>query len=334
MGDVAMLVPVVCSLAKQYPHVRITVLSRPFAHSFFENLAPNVHFMSADLKKEYKGVKGLNTLYRRLIAKKFTAIADCHDVLRTKYLRMRYNLSHYKVAHINKHRTDKHRLTRTNNKQLKPLQSAFLNYADVFKKLGYPIELNFDSLIDRQHVNLDNLLSTLQISQKQEPWIGIAPFAAHTGKIYPIERMEQVIRILTEKHPDIKVFLFGGGAKEMAVLKEWEQRYRQCCCASERLDGLQNELLLMSQLNVMLSMDSANMHLASLVATPVVSVWGATHPFAGFLGWNQRMEDAVQTELDCRPCSIYGSKKCQRGDYACMNNIMPETIVEKVETYL
>lgn len=334
MGDVAMLVPVVCSLAKQYPHVRITVLSRPFAHCFFENLAPNVHFMAADLKKEYKGVKGLNTLYRRLIAKKFTAIADCHDVLRTKYLRMRYNLSHYKVAHINKHRTEKHRLTRTNNKQLKPLQSAFLNYADVFKKLGYPIELNFDGLIDRQHVNLDNLLSTLQISQKQEPWIGIAPFAAHTGKIYPIERMKQVIRILTEKHPDIKVFLFGGGAKEMAVLKEWEQRYRQCCCASERLDGLQNELLLMSQLNVMVSMDSANMHLASLVATPVVSVWGATHPFAGFLGWNQRMEDAVQTDLDCRPCSIYGSKKCQRGDYACMNNIMPETIVEKVEAYL
>lgn len=334
MGDVAMLVPVVCSLAKQYPHVRITVLSRPFAHCFFENLAPNVHFMSADLKKEYKGVKGLNTLYRRLIAKKFTAIADCHDVLRTKYLRMRYNLSHYKVAHINKHRTDKHRLTRTNNKQLKPLQSAFLNYADVFKKLGYPIELNFESLIDKLNINLDNLHTSLQLSQKQEPWIGIAPFAAHTGKIYPIERMEQVIRILTEKHPNIKVFLFGGGAKEMAVLKEWEQRYRQCCCASERLDGLQNELLLMSQLNVMLSMDSANMHLASLVATPVVSVWGATHPFAGFLGWNQRMEDAVQTELDCRPCSIYGSKKCQRGDYACMNNIMPETIVEKVETYL
>ena len=42
MGDVAMTVPVVYSLAKQYPHVRITVLSRPFARPFFENLSPNV----------------------------------------------------------------------------------------------------------------------------------------------------------------------------------------------------------------------------------------------------------------------------------------------------
>lgn len=75
MGDVAMTVPVIYSLAKQYPHVRITVLSRSFARPFFENLAPNVGFMEADLKGEYKGVKGLNALYRRLIAKQFTAIA-------------------------------------------------------------------------------------------------------------------------------------------------------------------------------------------------------------------------------------------------------------------
>ena len=72
MGDVAMLVPVVASLARQYPDVHVTVLSRPFAHSFFENLAPNVSFMSADIKNEYRGIRGLNALYRRLLAKNFT----------------------------------------------------------------------------------------------------------------------------------------------------------------------------------------------------------------------------------------------------------------------
>ena len=87
LGDVAMTVPVVYSLARQYPHVRITVLSKAFARPFFENIAPNVGFMEADVKKEYHGVKGLNTLYRRLTAKKFTAIADLHNVIRSSYLR-------------------------------------------------------------------------------------------------------------------------------------------------------------------------------------------------------------------------------------------------------
>ena len=85
MGDVAMTVPVVSSLARQYPNIRITVLSKPFARAFFDGLAPNVSFMGADIKGEYRGVKGLNALYRRLSAKHFTAIADLHDTLRSKY---------------------------------------------------------------------------------------------------------------------------------------------------------------------------------------------------------------------------------------------------------
>ena len=100
MGDVAMMVPVVSSLAHQYPHLRITVLSRPFARTFFDGLAPNVGFMGADLKNEYRGLKGLNALYRRLVAKNFTAIADMHSILRSSYLRMRFNIGRYQVAHI------------------------------------------------------------------------------------------------------------------------------------------------------------------------------------------------------------------------------------------
>ena len=104
LGDVAMTVPVVYALAKTYPDLRITVLSRGFAKAFYENLAPNVSFMEADLKNEYKGVKGLNALYRRLAAKHFTAVADLHSVLRSDYLRLRFNFSRYKVAHIKKYR--------------------------------------------------------------------------------------------------------------------------------------------------------------------------------------------------------------------------------------
>ena len=90
----------------------------------------------------------------------------------------------------------------------------------------------------------------------------------------------------------------------------------------------------MSHLDVMVSMDSANLHLASLVNTSVVSIWGSTHPFAGFMGWNQSHDSVVEVDLPCRPCSIYGNKPCLRGDWACMQNISPEVVVEHIERIL
>ena len=339
LGDVAMVVPVVWSLTHQYPDVRITVLSRGFARPFFEDLGPNVGFMEADLKKEYHGIKGLNALYRRLAAKQFTAIADLHSVLRSGFLRMRFNLNRYHVAHIDKHRNGRRHLTSNNKKKLVQQPTSFQNYADVLAHLGYPITIEFKSIFENTPTGKGDLsLLPESLSQKltanSQKLIGIAPFAAHNGKIYPPQLMEQVIKLLTEQHPETHILLFGRGEKENQLFTEWCKQYQQCIFVGQHLKNIQQELILMSHLNVMLSMDSANMHMASLVATPVVSVWGATHPYAGFMGWGQNPENIVQVDLDCRPCSIYGQKPCKRGDYACMNMIKPETIVEKINSLL
>lgn len=336
LGDVAMTVPVVYSLARQYPDIRITVLSRAFARPFFEDLAPNVGFMEADLKREYHGIKGLNALYRRLTAKQFTAVADLHNVLRSEFLRMRFNLGRYKVAHIDKHRKGRRRLVSANNKQLIPQPTSFQNYADVFVRLGYPVELEFRSLFGEGKGDLSQLPHSLSqlLNTDSQPLIGIAPFAAHEGKVYPLQQMQQVIGQLTAKYPEARIFLFGKGIQEDEAFPQWCAQYPQCVHVAKWVEAMRQELVLMSHLDVMLSMDSANMHLASLVAVPVVSVWGATHPFAGFLGWNQTPENVIQTDLDCRPCSIYGQKTCRRGDFACMHSIKPETIVAHIEKIL
>ena len=334
MGDVAMLVPIVSSLARQYPNLRITVLSRPFARPFFDGLASNVGFMEADLKGEYSGWTGLNALYRRLMAKKFTAIADMHNILRSSYLRMRFNLSRYRVEHIDKHRADRRALTSQNNKRLQPLPTSFDNYADVLKRLGYPVTLDFQSIFPAGGGNL-RLVSELIGEKKMfQQWIGIAPFAAHEGKIYPTEKMEQAVAEIIRRHPSCRIMLFGGGDAEHRVLNSWCARYKNCINASALLGSLQQELIVMSHLDVMVSMDSANMHLASIVGTRVVSVWGATHPYAGFMGWGQSLADVVQLDMPCRPCSIYGNKRCQRGDCACLAGISPIAIADRVEAIL
>lgn len=127
-----------------------------------------------------------------------------------------------------------------------------------------------------------------------------------------------------------KVFLFGGGKAEKEKLEAWEKRYPQTVSLAGKLK-MTEELALMSRLDAMVSMDSANMHLASLVGTPVISVWGATHPAAGFMGWGQSEENAVQLDLECRPCSIYGNKPCRRGDYACLESIQAVDILNKIK---
>ena len=334
MGDVAMVVPVVWSLAHQYPDLRITVLSRGFARPLFEDLAPNVGFMEADLKREYHGIKGLNALYRRLTAKQFTAIADLHDVLRSGYLRMRFNIGRYHVAHIDKHRKGRRRITSSHNKQLTQQPTSFQNYADVFARLGYPVDVQFTSIFGAQGGDLSLLPADMSQKPAHEQWIGLAPFAAHEGKVYPPDRMQQAIEQLLAAHPERRIFFFGRGQQEDQYFAEWSRQYAQCTFVGRQLNTLSHELILMSHLDVMVSMDSSNMHLASLTGIPVVSVWGATHPYAGFMGWGQSEENAVQLDLDCRPCSIFGQKPCMRGDYACMNGIRPDDIVKKTENIL
>lgn len=325
-----MLVPVVGSLARQYPQMRITVLSRPFARWIFEDLAPNVGFMAADTNGEAKGIRGLNALYRRLQAKHFTAVADMHDVLRTKYLRLRFLMDRYRVEHIDKHRKEKKLLVRKGFKASHQLPTSFDNYADVLRKLGYKVELDFDCLPAPNGTLLRQLQSVIGEKKAFQKWIGIAPFAAHQGKIYPLEKMQLVVERLLQLHPSCRVFLFGGPG-EKQILDSWQKKFPRTVNASAMLANLKEEIMLMRQLDVMVSMDSSNMHLAAIAGTTVVSIWGATHPYSGFMAWKQNPNNAIQTSLGCRPCSIYGNKPCHRGDLACMNNIAPETIINKVE---
>ena len=340
LGDVAMTVPVVYAVARRYPDVRITVLSRSYARPLFEDLAPNVNFMAADIKGEYRGLRGLNTLYRRLVAKQFTHVADLHSVLRSGYLRLRFNLGLFKVGHIDKHRKSRRRLVAQKGKVKRQLPTSFENYLDVFRKLGFPVEMQteaqgggttFKSIFPPGGGNLNMLPKAVGEKRSWEQWIGVAPFAAHQGKVYPKDKTLEVMRLLAERMPKARFFLFGRGKEEEETFAQWEKLMPRCLDVAHHVETMHQELILMSHLDVMLSMDSANMHLASLTATPVVSVWGATDPLAGFMGWGQSRDNAVCLDLHCRPCSIYGQKPCRYGDYHCLTGIEPETIAEKME---
>jgi len=321
LGDVAMAVPVVKLLLQQYPHLQITFASVPFHRPLFENME-RLHFYPVDLKKDFIGLKGIIRLARQI--KKdipFDAVADLHDVLRTKVVR---NLLGKERAVIDKGRSEKRELTRKRNKKLRQLKTSHQRYAEVFEKLGYPINLNIeDGLLSKSKDE-----SSLPVSHQGNKFIGIAPFAKHNAKMYPLEKMRQVVELLKQES-SVHLFLFGSKA-ESILMKEWTLGGPNIHLMAGKY-SFEQELNVISQMDVMISMDSANLHLASLFGVPVVSVWGGTHPFLGFYGWGQKMENVVQSDLPCRPSSVFGKNPCPvHGKNGCMQEIIADMIVKRV----
>lgn len=322
-----MTVPVIRNLLHQYPQLEVTMVSTAFHAPLFAGM-PRLHFVAADLKGRHKGVPGLLRLFRELrTGAPIDAVADLHQVLRTRILRVFFTLAGVRWAAQDKGRKEKAALTRPHNKVLQPLKATFQRYADVFAVLGLPVAL--DTRVGMHgKPGVPEMLAAVKQKQK---CIGIAPFAQYERKTYPADQMKAVLRLLAV-HPHLQVYLLGGRA-DKPKLQAW----------SGEIPGVQVmagslpfalELDFIAHMDVVVSMDSANMHLASLFGVPVVSVWGATHPFAGFYGWGQEARNAVQIDLECRPCSVFGNKAGPREDLACMRGITPISVYNRVMSVL
>ena len=298
LGDVAILQPVLRQRAKENPDVLFTLAGPPLLAPLFAGIG-NVHYLPT--KKQSP-----RQLYRLLSPLKPDLVADFHGVLRTIGLRWLFRLHGVPVRSI--------------HKRWPRRRPAWQRYDDVFRRCG----LKGDALpaddYFRPRPSDDGLIR-----------IGIAPFAQHRGKCYPLELMEQVVAKLTQD-PAVRVYLFGS-RDEASQMQPWAEKYPHVENHAGK-HAFEEELRLMATLSVMVTMDSSNMHFASCLGVPVVSVWGATHPCNGFYGWRQDMANAVQVDLPCRPCSKYGKKNCRYGDWRCMTQISPDAIVGRILSLL
>lgn len=313
LGDVALSVPVILALIEQNQEVHVDFVTPKFMHDLFpEN--PRLNLLDFDKKVKHKGVLGLIGLLQSIDLKKYDVIADLHGVLRTKLLTTASVVKGKKVFSIYKDRKNRSNLIQGKSSQ--PLQHITEKYADVFRKMNFNLHLDHE---------LKNLLFQPEPSSGE---IGLAPFARHRGKMYPREKLRKVVDHLSKFHPMI-IF---GDQKELELIASWKEIDNVKFCEG---NNLKEELKVMSRLQMMLSMDSANMHLASLVGVPVVSIWGVTHPHAGFLGYGQEMKSIVQDEkCTWRPTSIYGKKLGPDDNPTGFDNISPQLIIQKVEQML
>lgn len=328
MGDVAMTVPVIKTLLAQNSDIKITIVSKGFLRPLFNNIE-NVVFFAADTNGKHKGVLGIYKLYKELKSLQIDAVADLHNVLRSKILRTFFKVKGIPVASIDKGRAEKKSLTALENKNFKALKTTHNRYADVFKELGVTVDLSRSSIKEKE--KLSDELKELFAYKENETLIGIAPFAAHEGKKYPLELMEEVIASISKKH---KILLFGGGQKEVELLTVVSKKYQNTFCVAGKVK-LKQELSIISNLSAMVSMDSGNGHFSALFGIPTITIWGATHPYAGFVPFGQQENCIVanREQYPLLPTSVYGNKIVP-GYERVMYSIAPKTIIDKVLSVL
>ncbi len=325
LGDVAMTIPVLYPVCRANPDTRFVMLTKVWPASMFHDCPANLMVVGIDVTQEYKGFLGLMKLAGRLCKEyEIDAVADLHNVLRTRIMSIRFRMRGLPVVHLDKQRTRRKALI--THRSAEPVTPTIDRYRQVFELLGLSAPADFTRLYDGKPLPVSPLVIKKDPMQR---WIAISPFSAHEGKVYPLDLMEQVVAGLS-RHENYWIFMMGGGKKEKIALRGIARKYQRVTSMAEVKHGFVDEYALLGKCDVMLTMDSANMHLASLMGLKAVTIWGATAPQCGFLGYGQDSSDDIQLDMDCRPCSIYGERGCKHGDYRCMRNIVPESIVQRV----
>lgn len=326
MGDVAMTVPILRTFRATYPEVKLTVLTRKFFEPIFSDI-DNLEVYHAEVKQQHKGIFGLTKLFKELRKFDIDAVADLHNVLRSNVLKTLFSIRGIKVIQIDKGRSEKKALTQGKSKVFKQLKSTHQRYADVFDALGFPIDLSKHKFSEKPKLT-PNIIALTQNSTKK--WLGIAPFAQYESKTYPLDLMVEVIEKL-DAEDRFEIFLFGGGKRENDILNNIASKYRNVINTVGKLP-FEDELKLIGNLDVMLSMDSGNAHLAAMYAIPTITLWGVTHPYAGFMPFDQPESNAILPNLakyDQIPTSIYGNK-VPPGYEKVMYSIEPKLVIDKI----
>ena len=325
LGNVAMTIPVLYPACKANPDTRFIMLTKKWPASMFHDRPANLKVVDFDVNENHSGLIGLLKLAAQLHKLyDIDAVADLHNVSGTWIIDAYMKLRGAKIARLDREKPKRRALV--NHKSNEPVTPIHERYRNAFRQLGFEAPDNFTHLYEGRDWPTSPIVLNKEEGQR---WIAVSPFSSHKGKAYPLELMEQVIAELT-KHENYRIFLMGGGKSEKIALRPIARKYKNVVSMAEVKHKFIDEYALLGNCDLMLTMESANMHLASLVDLQAMTIWGPTSPSCGYLGYNQVEEDDIQLDMDCRPCSITGDKPCRYGDYRCLKNISPEYIVQHV----
>ncbi|MCA1757554.1 MAG: glycosyltransferase family 9 protein [Bacteroidales bacterium] len=329
MGDVVLLLPAIAGVTTA--ERRLVVVTRPRFASFFENIE-GVETFSADFNGRHKGLYGLIRLFRELRGRySIRLVADLHDVLRTKILGVLFSLSGIRVIRFRKGRSEKKEFIRRRTVVKTTPPHTVERYMRALNRAGIGVtrtEPPYFIFTDKEKRSVEEFMP----GGEKVRMIAMAPFARHDTKTWGVENMAGLISLI-DAYCDVRFFLFGG-PEERTSLQELAGGRSNAVVVAGTLSA-RTELALISRMDLMISMDSSNLHLAAMAGIDTVSVWGGTHHGTGFGPWGSRNHIIIgidPQDLECRPCTIFGSGGCRRSDerFKCLNDISPKMVFNRM----
>jgi heptosyltransferase-2 len=178
---------------------------------------------------------------------------------------------------------------------------------------------------EREAFQVSSVLAEAGVSST-EPLVGLSPGSIWATKRWPADGFAQVGRALAGAGFRI-VVLGGSGDVEVGgrVQKAMGEAGAGAVLAAGRTP-LKALAAWMDRLVLLVTNDSAPLHVAAARGTPAVAVFGATTPSLGFGPFHAESR-VVQVELPCRPCGPHGGKRCPEGHFRCMTEVTSEAVL-------
>jgi len=212
-------------------------------------------------------------------------------------------LFHYKA----KYRSDQHEVERNLS-----LLAQWVNEID--DSLSFNIDEKYET------DTLDSFSDLLKLT----PVIGLAPGSVWPTKRWPIEHFRDLARQLVKEQKSVILI---GGPKDKTLGQVIKLAVPGVINLIGTTDLCQSTVLI-KNMDLLVTNDSAPLHLASALQTPVVALFGPTVKDFGFTPY-QIPHQVMERSLSCRPCSRHGSYKCPIGTHECLKEI-PAQQVHKV----
>ena len=322
IGDAILTLPLLQVLRQYYTQSTIDVVVIPRTAEIFANHPAISHIFQFDKRGKDKGAKGVWRIWKKLAPQKYDLIIVPHRSLRSACIMwlLKPGMSigfdrctgHWLFKKNVRYNPSVHEIER-NLTLLQPL--GISPAAGELPRL-YPSDQDVRMIDMVVHANGLNKFSAL---------IAIAPGTVWNTKRWPSDRFAAVCRQIESEH--CAVVLLGGTEDEVLCKQVQEMsQAKNCFMFAGKLSLLQSAELL-RRCQVLISNDSAPMHLAVAMGIPVIAIFGATVPEFGFAPRGTH-DIVLETKgLSCRPCSIHGGDVCPIKTFDCMLSIAPETVV-------
>ena len=325
IGDIVLSTPIYRILKKKFPNSQIDILTKSeFAEILQYN--PNIDNVLCFQKND-----SVFNWRKKIIFNSYDVILDLHNSLRSKILRLFSAKKNYVICKNIFKRTLLIKLRLNFFKKNIPIP---LKYIAVGKsigieddKLGLEIFIP-DEIKTSANEKLNNFLNQKKI-------IVISPTAKHKTKIFPKEKFIEFAKKISQLC-DVNIVIIGSNTdflycKELVEKINFDKEIAYNFAG--KLSLLETSVLI-EKCNVVVTNDSASLHIASAMKKKCVAIFGSTVREFGFFPFRTEFEIIENKNLKCRPCSHIGKNKCPKKHFKCMNDIKVDEVVEKVLKFL